>query len=153
MWPFGDLAVSAIAALGSLLAAVLTQFLASRRAKEGQRSEQDIEKLAVALQSEEATRRAAALEAVAQRLPVGLSSAQVCALVEQITAKVAALVPASAKPHSAVEALINNYHEPALGQSRALLFFSVVAGTVGFDSLLYAGPRVPADNLATGSNV
>jgi len=148
-----DLLASVLTALVTLLAAVLTTFLGARRTREKERAELDIDKLAVALQSEQASRRSAALEAVAQTLPVGLSSTQVSELVDQISTKMAALVPEPAKPHSAIEGLINNYHEQALGQARAQFWFSVVAATVGFAWILYGGAGISPENLATVSKI
>jgi hypothetical protein len=148
-----QLLASVVTALGALLTAIFTQFLAARRSKEKERAQQDIDKLAAALQTEEASRRSAILEAFAQRLPVGLSSAQVSELVDQITAKIAQLVPEPAKPHSEVEGLINNYHEQALGQARAQFWFSVVAATVGFAWILYGGAGISPEKLATVSKI
>jgi translation elongation factor EF-4 len=54
---------------------------------------------------------------------------------------------------TAVENLINNYHEQALGQTRAQFWFSVVAATIGFGWILYAGTEIKADNFVTISKV
>lgn len=148
-----ELIVSVVAAVGSLLAGLLTQLLASRRRQDRAGTKEEIERLAEVLQSEEAARKAAALQLVIERIPVGLPPDQFSQLVEEIASRLVAVVREVPETRSAVENLINNYHEQALGQAKAQFWFSVVAATIGFAWILYSGANISADNFASVSKI
>jgi hypothetical protein len=138
---------SLIAALATLLGAVLSSYLAKKHRQDNDRHREELEKVAGALQAEETARSAAVVERVIERMPTGLSQEQLTELVTEITKRLH--ISAGAPVASAVENLINNYHEQALSQAKAQFWFSVVAATVGFAWILIAGTGITAENLAS----
>ena len=105
-----------------------------------------------AVTTEEEARKAAVFGRAIDRIPVGLTTEQFEGLVRQITQLGFQAAPAEPTPASgAVETLITNYHEQALGQAKAQFWFSVAAATIGFVWILWAGASIDPTRLASVS--
>ena len=98
---------------------------------------------------EESAKKAAVLERVVERIPVGLTPKQFEALVAEITARLPPSSGAALPTSGAVETLITNYHEQALAQAKAQFWFSVAAATIGFGWILWAGSAIHPASPAT----
>jgi len=139
-----------LAGVASLLAVVVSQWVAMRYKKQSEQVKGEAEKIAFALKSEEAARRAAALEVVAQNLPNDPERAkEVEATIEKLLARLSVATPAVGSVASAVENLISSYHEQALSQAKVQFWFSVVAATVGFIWILYAGMDIKSESASS----
>lgn len=136
--------------VAGLLAAVVTQWIAIRFKKQSEQVKVEAERIAEALRSETAARRAAALEVVAQNLPNDPERAkEIEAVLEKLVARLSVATPAAGSVASAVENLISSYHEQALSQARVQFWFSVVAATVGFIWILYAGMDIKSESASS----
>jgi hypothetical protein len=147
-----DLLASLLTAVASLLAAVLTTWISAKTRRLKHRESAEIESIAKALQAEEAVRKSAVLEKAAEKIPAGLTAEQFSVLLNELTLR----QPRSMEKEptqTAVEHLISGYHEQALSQARAQFWFSVVAATVGFAWILYAGTDINAENLASATKI
>ena len=58
-------------------------------------------------------------------------------------------LPERSREHSTVECLISAYHEQALSQARVQFWFSVVAATIGFAGIVYAGLGIAPGSMAS----
>jgi hypothetical protein len=150
---FGSFIASVLAGLASLAAALLAQRMSALRRRDRERHLEEVERIAGAVQTEESARKAAVLERVVERVPVGLTAEQLATLVEEITARLPVNPATAVAATSAVEELINNYHEQALSQARAQFWFSIVAATTGFAWILFAGSAITAENFASVSKI
>jgi uncharacterized membrane protein YhaH (DUF805 family) len=144
---------SVIAALATLAAALVSQSISARRRRDRDKHLEEVDKIAGVVQTEEAARKAAVLERVVERVPVGLTTEQLATLVEEITARLPAPPATEVATAGAVEGLINNYHEQALGQAQAQFWFSIVAATVGFAWILFAGSTISGEHFASVSKI
>lgn len=139
-----------LAGIATLLAAVVSQWVAIRFKKQSDLVKGEAERIAEVLKSEESARRAAALEAVVQKLPGEPEGAkEIEALLEKLVARVPLGAPVAGSVASAVENLISSYHEQALSQAKVQFWFSVVAATVGFVWILYAGMEIKAESATS----
>lgn len=143
-----ELLTAAIAALATLIAGVATQFLNKRVNRDRELAKEEVETLARALQSTEAVRKATVMEMAVERVPAGLSPEQFARLLEEITKRLPE-PPQSEGANTAIEGLINNYHEQALDQAKTQFWFSIVAATVGFAWILYSGASIDPGKLGT----
>ena len=144
-----NLIATLIAAVGTMLAGLITQLLSTRRRRELQQHREELERLAGVVNTEESARKAAVLERVVERIPIGLTPKQFESLIAEITSRVPSSPDANLTTAGAVETLITNYHEQALTQAKAQFWFSVAAATVGFGWILWAGSGIDPANTAT----
>lgn len=130
---------SIFAGLVTLLTALLFQrsFRLNRREVTHQRER--LEYIVQAVQTEEAARKSAAAERIVERIPIGLTAQQFSALLEKIANRIPSPPEVPTAVASAVESLVNNYHEQALSQSKTQFWFSVAAASVGFVWILITG--------------
>ncbi|HEY6873144.1 MAG TPA: hypothetical protein VI298_10505 [Geobacteraceae bacterium] len=142
---------SLIAGIASLLAAVTSQYMAQRWRRDKEKFRKEAETIAEVVGSEEAARKASVIERVIERIPVGLSQEQFATLLNEIATRIPTGQASVAVADSAVENLINNYHEQALSQAKAQFWFSVVAASIGFAWILFAGGDIKPDNFVTVS--
>jgi hypothetical protein len=105
-------------------------FIFKSKKKEEEKSRKQIAEISEALKSEQEVRKVVALEKTVEKIPTGLSKEQLEEIVSKINLNQDALPPSLNL--SAVENLINSYHEQALSQAKVQFWFSVVAASVGF---------------------
>lgn len=136
--------------VAALCAAIVSQWVAMRYKKQSDLVKGEADRIAEALKSEEAARRAAALEAVVQKLPGESEKAkEIEEFLEKLLVRLPVTTPAVGSVASAVENLISSYHEQALSQARVQFWFSVVAATVGFIWILYAGMDIKSESASS----
>jgi C4-type Zn-finger protein len=146
------LITSFVTALMGLLAAVLTEFFSRRLRKQRQAETAEVEHIAEAVKSEEATKRAMALEAAVRSIAQGQdSNKKIVESLEEISLRLASASDGSKQ--NAVEGLITGYHEQALSQAKAQFWFSVIAATTGFAWIIYSGSKIQIENLATAMGI
>jgi hypothetical protein len=146
---FPEVINSVLAGLVTIMAAALSQVLLKRQSAETRTSKEQAEVIAKVLQTKEAASKAAVMEQVMDRVPAGLPTEQFDRLVNEITMRLPTVPAESPEASTAVEALVNNYHEQALSQAKIQFWFSVVAATVGFVWILNAGFGVHTDSAAS----
>lgn len=141
-----ELIVTMATGIVSMFAGILAQWFARRLQREKQLEREQVEKIAEVVKLDESARRVSLVEAVVNKLPEKPDlSGQILQTVEEIALRVSRVEGAS-KQSPAVEGLVRNYHEQALSQAQTQFWFSVVAATVGFGWILYAGLEIRADN-------
>jgi len=148
---FESMIVSVIAGVVTLAAALVSQVFARRLRKEKAIELASLEKVVSAVGTEEASRKAAVLERVVERIPVGLTAEQFESLLAEIASRLPSAQAERTPASGAVESLITNYHEQALGQAKAQFWFSIAAATIGFVWILWAGAAIDPQALATVS--
>lgn len=138
-----------VLALGVLVASatVVQHVLSSEFLKRKQRHGKDIEVIAEQVETEHKDRKAAILEVLASQ-DMKDSPKRIRETVQNVLIQVDRSADSISKP---VELLVNNYHEQALSQARVQFWFSVVAATLGFIWILYAGTGIQADKPGTVS--
>lgn len=146
-----NLMLTAISGAVTLVLGVLANILAARLKKQSEIERKKAGDIADVVKSEEAARKASAVETLIQKLPDGANSVhEVLAAFEKLVAQVPPAPAAEQGPRvSAVEDLISGYHEQALGQARIQFYFSVVAATVGFAWIIYSAREIEVGKLAT----
>jgi|ERR1051325_4270047 hypothetical protein len=146
-----DVIINAGAAITVSLVAALFAQLTSRYQRDARRKMvEEAETIAGLVRAREAERKAVSVDMLLDKLPHGLSPDQFLSKLDEISAKAIA-PPTQREEANAVEALINGYHEQALDQARAQLWFSIAAATVGFVWILYAGMDIRADSLMSAT--
>jgi TRADD-N domain-containing protein len=137
----------AIATMAAAFAA--NHFLSLRKTKEKQGPTEDIAAIAETVRSEREGRKAAVAEVLAtQAMGENPTPERFREIVQTVMFQ---LDRATDTVSKSVEQLINNYHEQALNQAKVQFWFSVIAATIGFIWILYAGVGIQADKLATVS--
>jgi len=111
------------------------------------------ERIINALSIEESVRKSALLESAMERIPVGLSQEQFRTLIDEITSRPLSFIESSNSTIGAFEKLVNNYHEQALDQARSQFWISIIAATIGFGWILWAGISIEPANIATNSKI
>lgn len=145
-----EMFTTSLALITTLLTALVSESVALRFKKQSDQVKDEAARIAEALKSEGAARRAAALEVVAQNVPSDPKRAkELEAIIEKLVARLPASTPSVGSVASAVENLISNYHEQALSQARVQFWFSVAAATVGFIWILYAGMSINAESVSS----
>ncbi|SRR5258708_3675053 len=114
------------------------------------RASEQVDAIAETVRVLEQVDKFVALEQVVKDLPSDLTQDQFRQMLEAIVTRIQSTHP-QADARSAVEELINNYHEQALDQAKAQFWFSITAATVGFAWILYSGASIQADKLVTVS--
>ena len=144
---------SVMAGLATLLIAIFYQRIFRQRRTESSQQRDQLEVIAQAVQTEESARKAAVVERVVERIPIGLTAEQFSTLLQEIGNRIPPSPETRTAATSAVESLVNNYHEQALDQAKAQFWFSVAAATVGFVWILIKGLQIAPENLATASKI
>jgi hypothetical protein len=145
-----ELLNSVLAGVATLLAAVVAQCISIRFKKQSEQVKDEADRIAEALKSEGAPRRAAALEVVAQNLPGDPAKAKEIEVhLERLLERLTISTSAAGSVASAVENLISSYHEQALSQAQVKFWFSVVAATAGFIWILYAGMGIKPETASS----
>lgn len=139
-----DFLVTVIAGIGTLLAAFIVTGLARRTAIKGREDRADVEKIAKTVSAKASEARSKALEAIAEKLPSGLSAEQFeLVFAQQI--RVDGDIIISQEPvedKDLIEGLVNGYHQQALSQAKVQFWFSIAAATVGFVYIIYAASQI-----------
>jgi hypothetical protein len=130
-------------------AALLVQLLTRRQRERSKKVVEEAERIVDAVKYEDSAKRASSLEKLLDKLPSGLSGQEFLNKLERVALQLTTFTPVNPATSSAVENLINGYHEQALDQARAQFWFSIVAATVGFGWILFAGTDIKPDNLLT----
>lgn len=147
---FHQIIQSVLAVSATVVAALITQIIYRRQSKEQKQAEAQAGKLAEMVKHEAEIRRTAAVEQLIQRLPEGQQSIdKLFEALQKLAIEVPRNTPESSEELSAVENLIASYHEQALSQALIQFWFSVLAATVGFGWLLYAGSNIDAQQILT----
>lgn len=134
-------------AIAAPIAGWFTTTLFDKQIKRKQLDTKQAEVIVEAIKSEEASRRAATLEFVLQKLPAQPdASLHILQTLDEVVKRLPA-AQTSTPDSPAIENLINGYHEQALGQASAQFWFSVVAAIVGFGMIIYAGLSIQTDSL------
>jgi hypothetical protein len=143
-----SLLASLVVGLFTLIGAYVARRSSAAQKHDDEKHREELEGIARTLHTEQVARKAATVERVIERIPIGLTREQFSELLTSVADRLPTPLP-TGLGLSAVESLINNYHEQALSQARAQFWFSVVAATVGFAWILYAGSTVTPENLAS----
>jgi len=138
-----------IAAAATLASGLASALLAAKQARMKRLDRAEADKIIEAVKSEDSARRSSALDTLLQRMPEsGDSSPQILSRLEELITKLPLQETRAGEAH-AVESLISGYHEQALSQAQAQFWFSVIAATIGFGWILYAGMDIKPENLAS----
>ena len=117
--------------------------------KKENRSSEDIAAIAETVRSEREGRSVAVAEVLAaQAIGENPTPERFREMLQAVMTQIGSRTDTVSK---SVEHLINNYHEQALDQAKVQFWFTVVAATIGFIWILYAGVGIQADKLATVS--
>lgn len=138
-------------AIATIAAALAANGILSFRYKTKQKRapSEEIAEIAETVRSEREGRKAAVAEALAtQAMGENPSPERFREIVQAVLIQLDGTTDTVSK---SVEQLINNYHEQALDQAKVQFWFSIVAATIGFIWILYAGVGIQADKLATVS--
>lgn len=146
-----DLYISLVTGLLAILTGFTFHFISSRLRREREFEGEKLELLADVVSTETALKKAAVLERIVERIPVGLTQIQFQALVTEISSRIPNIGVGESQTSEAVETLISNYHEQALGQAKAQFWFSVAAATIGFIWILWSGTSIDPTNLVSVS--
>lgn len=144
---------SVAAGLGALVIGLMVQYIARRQKEISKKSKEEITHIADIVQKEEAKTRAASLEKLLEKVPSGLQIDEFTRKIEEIATKFSQVEPRRSEEFSAVENLINGYHEQALEQAKVQFWFSIFAATVGFGLIIYSSANIDIQNLGTVSKV
>jgi hypothetical protein len=106
-----DLLASVLAGVVTLLAALVTQYFARQKCAEERKYSEAAEAISKALEHPKAAERAKALQPAAERIPSGLSPAQLTELLDGLALRISALPAPPTDECDAVEGLISGYHE------------------------------------------
>jgi hypothetical protein len=140
-------------ALLTTLLGLLTSYLSVKFKRERDERKEDVGKMADLLKKEEETTKATIVHKVVERIPVGITPDQLSSILEKVYTHLPVQTTTGGIAQTAVEKLINDYHEQALSQSRFQFWFSTVAATVGFGLIIYFGFTIRAENLRTVFNI
>jgi hypothetical protein len=125
------------------------RILGFRKTKQKPQPSEDIAAIAETVRSEREGRKAAMAEVLAvQAMGENPTPERFREIVQAAMLQIDRTTDTVSK---SVEQLINNYHEQALDQAKVQFWFSVVAATIGFAWILYAGVGIQADKLGTVS--
>lgn len=147
--PIYELFLALVAGVVAIFAGLLSQQVTRKRRRELEENRREINDLVAVLEKEEASRKTTVMEKVIEKIPVGLSSEQFTALINEISTRLPTHETQSTVPSMAVENLINTYHEQALSQAKMQFWFSIIAASVGFAWILVAASDIRADNFMT----
>jgi hypothetical protein len=147
---------SIIAAVASIGAAIFYQWFTLRIRKEKEKYKNDIEQIASAAQNISNINIGAdpfAFLKIKDKVPSGISAKQLSTFANDIKSSFKEALEVNTKATAAIEKLINNYHEQALGQSKTQFWFSVGAATIGFIWILVYGASIQPENWVTASKI
>ena len=150
---FESLLMTVIAMLVTTATGYITQSLFRKQKELAEQSRQVAVEVAKAVKGQESAIKAARTEALLEKLPSGLSPDEFLSKLEDTLSRIPTEPSAPTATESAVELLINSYHEQALGQSSVQFWFSVVAATIGFIWILYSASVVDPKDLIQLMNV
>lgn len=135
--------ITTLAALVTAALGFVTQLLARRNREANEEKRREVGEIAEVVSSHVAERRARALEALAERLPMAADVDQFMSVLENLSSRVAAVEAHSTvdtAPPAAwavVQDLVSDYHRQALDQARVQFWFSIAAATVGFSLIVF----------------
>ena len=142
-----------IATVATALTGYVTQSLFRKQTVLTDKSRQLAEEVAKAVKGQESFAKAARTEAIIDKIPPGLPPEEFLTRLEKTLSHIPSEPSTPTATESAVELLINSYHEQALGQSSIQFWFSVVAATIGFIWIIFSASKADPKDLVQLMNV
>ena len=137
-----DLLMSVVFGAITMLAGFVVVWIQNRQRKLNAHEEKKLDTIAKTVEAELNLQKTVLLEKATKNVAGHYSDDQLRYFSEEIKNAIAAIPDQHNPEQTAVETLISNYHEQALGQTKVQFWFSLVAACAGLLWILYAGLKI-----------
>ncbi len=133
------------------MAAYVSVHLARKGKAKDKAEREDLDEIAKIAMARREEVKSRAVEALAEKLPPGLSAEELRKVIGSQIRIGGDLVIEQASPEEKelVEDLVNSYHQQALSQAKVQFWFSVAAATVGFGYIIYSANQVEMTSVVS----